>query len=51
MYFIKDLKSGTYISNLELYQGCGIQLIRAAGTYGKLLAGRQNGYKLVRLPS
>ena len=51
MYFIKDLKSGIYISNLELYPSHGIQLIRSAGTNGKLLAGRQYGYKLVRLPS
>lgn len=51
LLFIKDIKLGSKISNIELYPGKGIQLIRAAGASGKLFNFATNGYKLLKLPS
>lgn len=41
---------GTVVHNIELYQGKGGQLVRAAGTGAQLVA-REGGYASLRLPS
>jgi large subunit ribosomal protein L2 len=47
---IKNIPLGSLIHNVELKIGRGGQLIRAAGTYGQLMA-KEEGYAQVRLPS
>jgi large subunit ribosomal protein L2 len=47
---LKNIPIGTEIHNLELYPSKGAQLIRAAGTSGRLLA-KDNKFVIVRLPS
>lgn len=47
---LKNIPLGSLIHNIELKLGRGAQLIRAAGTYGQLMA-KEQGYAQVRLPS
>ncbi len=47
---LKDIPLGSLIHNVELKVGRGGQLIRAAGTYGQLMA-KERGYAQIRLPS
>ncbi|MBN1119913.1 MAG: 50S ribosomal protein L2 [Anaerolineae bacterium] len=47
---LHDIPVGTVIHNIELYQGKGGQLVRAAGTSAQLLA-KEGKYATVRLPS
>jgi large subunit ribosomal protein L2 len=47
---LNDIPVGTVIHNIELYQGKGGQLVRAAGTSAQLLA-KEGKYATVRLPS
>lgn len=47
---IRSIPLGTMIHNIELYQGRGGQLARAAGTSAQLLA-KEGDYAHIRLPS
>ena len=47
---LKDIPTGTFVHNVELYPGRGGQLARAAGNAAQLMA-KENGYALLRLPS
>lgn len=47
---LKNIPLGSLIHNVELKIGRGGQLIRAAGTYGQLMA-KEEGYAQIRLPS
>ena len=47
---LKNIPTGTFIHNVELYPGRGAQLARAAGNMAQLMA-KENGYALLRLPS
>lgn len=47
---LSEIPLGTEIHNLELIPGKGGQLIRAAGTFGKILS-KDNNYVIVRLSS
>lgn len=47
---LKDMPTGTFIHNVELYPGKGAQLVRSAGVMAQLMA-KENGYALLRLPS
>lgn len=51
MFFVKDIKERTFISNAELYPGEGIQLIRSAGTQGQVMTWKKHGKKCIKLPS
>ena len=47
---MKNIPTGTFIHNIELYPGRGAQLARSAGVMAQLMA-KENGMALVRLPS
>ena len=47
---LKNIPTGTFVHNVELYPGRGAQLARAAGNMAQLMA-KENGYALLRLPS
>ena len=47
---LQDIPVGTVIHNIELHQGKGGQLVRAAGTSAQLLA-KEGKYATIRLPS
>ena len=47
---LKDIPTGTFVHNVELYPGKGAQLVRAAGVMAQLMA-KENGMALLRLPS
>ena len=47
---LKNIPTGTFVHNVELYPGKGAQLARAAGNMAQLMA-KENGYALLRLPS
>lgn len=47
---LKNIPLGTLIHNLEIKVGRGAQMIRAAGTYGQVIA-KEGRYAQVRLPS
>lgn len=47
---LKDIPTGTFIHNIELYPGKGGQIVRSAGTMAQLMA-KENGMALLRLPS
>lgn len=47
---LKNIPTGTFIYNVELYPGRGGQIARAAGNAAQLMA-KENGYALLRLPS
>ncbi len=47
---IKEIPVGTLIHNIELHQGKGAQLVRAAGNSAQLMA-KEGKYAHVRLPS
>lgn len=47
---LQNIPVGTVIHNIELYEGRGGQLVRAAGTSAQLLA-KEGKYATVRLPS
>ncbi len=47
---LKDIPTGTFIHNVEIYPGKGGQLARAAGNAAQLMA-KENGLALLRLPS
>ena len=47
---LKNIPTGTFVHNVELYPGKGAQLARAAGNMAQLLA-KENGLALLRLPS
>ncbi|HEC23977.1 MAG TPA: 50S ribosomal protein L2 [Chloroflexi bacterium] len=47
---IRNIPVGTTIHNIELYEGRGGQLVRAAGTSAQLLA-KEGDYAHVRMPS
>ena len=47
---LKDIPTGTFVHNVELYPGRGGQLARAAGNSAQLMA-KENGLALLRLPS
>jgi large subunit ribosomal protein L2 len=47
---IRNIPVGTTIHNIELYEGKGGQLVRAAGTSAQLLA-KEGSYAQVRMPS
>ena len=47
---LKNIPTGTFIHNVELYPGRGAQLARAAGNMAQLMA-KEDGYALLRLPS
>jgi large subunit ribosomal protein L2 len=47
---LKNMPLGTVIHNLEMKEGKGAQLIRAAGTAAQIMA-REGGYVQVRLPT
>jgi large subunit ribosomal protein L2 len=49
-FALKDIPLGTDVHNVELFPGKGGQLIRAAGTSGKILAKEKN-YVVLRLSS
>jgi large subunit ribosomal protein L2 len=48
--FLKDIKKGAEISNLELRLGCGGQIARAAGSCAKVL-GLRHAQRRIRMPS
>jgi large subunit ribosomal protein L2 len=48
---LREIPLGTMIHNIELQQGRGGQLVRAAGTSAQLLAKEGREYAIVRLPS
>jgi len=47
---LQNIPLGTFIHNLEYIPGKGGQLIRAAGTYGKLIA-KEYPFVIIKLPS
>ncbi len=47
---LRNIPLGTVIHNIELHQGRGGQLVRAAGTSAQLL-GKEGDYATVRMPS
>ena len=47
---LKNIPTGTFVHNVELYPGRGAQLAREAGNMAQLMA-KENGYALLRLPS
>ena len=47
---MKNIPTGTFIHNIEIYPGKGAQLARSAGVMAQLMA-KENGMALVRLPS
>ena len=47
---ISNIPLGTFIHNIELRQGKGGQIVRAAGTYAQLMA-KEKRYAQVKLPS
>jgi large subunit ribosomal protein L2 len=47
---MRNIPDGTQIHNVELKEGRGGQLVRAAGTSAQLLA-KEGGYAAIRLPS
>ena len=47
---LKNIPTGTFVHNVELYPGRGAQLARAAGNMAQLMA-KENGMALLRLPS
>jgi large subunit ribosomal protein L2 len=47
---LSNIPLGTLVHNIELYEGRGGQLVRAAGTSAQLL-GKEGAYAAVRLPS
>lgn len=47
---LRNIPVGTEVHNLELYPNRGGQLIRSAGTSGRLI-GKDNGFAIIRLPS
>ncbi len=47
---LSNIPLGTMIHNVELYEGRGGQLVRAAGTSAQLL-GKEGAYAAIRLPS
>jgi large subunit ribosomal protein L2 len=47
---LKNIPTGTFIHNIELYAGRGAQLVRSAGAYAQILA-FDKGYAHVKLPS
>ncbi len=47
---MRNIPDGTQIHNIELKEGRGGQLVRAAGTSAQLLA-KEGGYAAIRLPS
>jgi large subunit ribosomal protein L2 len=47
---LANIPLGTQVHNIELYQGRGGQMVRAAGTSAQLL-GKEGAYAAVRLPS
>ena len=47
---LKNIPTGTFIHNVELYPGRGAQLARSAGIMAQLMA-KENGMALLRLPS
>lgn len=48
---LRDIPLGTTIHNIELQEGRGGQLVRAAGTSAQLLAKEGREYAIIRLPS
>ena len=48
---LDKIRPGTFVHNIELRPGDGGQLVRSAGTYGKVLRGGTTKYVRVRLPS
>lgn len=48
---LKNISPGTFVYNLEISPGQGGQMIRAGGTYGKVLRGATKNYIRIRLPS
>ncbi|HEY45831.1 MAG: 50S ribosomal protein L2 [Anaerolineae bacterium SM23_ 63] len=47
---LANIPLGTLVHNIELYEGRGGQLVRAAGTSAQLL-GKEGAYAAIRLPS
>jgi len=47
---LKNIPTGTFVHNVELYPGRGAQLARSAGIMAQLMA-KENGMALLRLPS
>ncbi len=47
---LRNIPVGTVVHNIELYEGRGGQLVRAAGTSAQLLA-KEDPYAVIRLPS
>ena len=47
---LKNLPLGTDIHNIELYPGCGGQLVRAGGAFANIVA-KEGSYITLRLPS
>ena len=50
-FFLTELKSMSVVSNIELRFKGGIQLIRSAGTRGRLLKFLTKSYYVIKLPS
>jgi len=50
-FILKYLTAGTLVYNIELRPGKGGQIVRAAGTYGKILRGGTRKIVRIRLPS
>jgi large subunit ribosomal protein L2 len=48
---LRDIPLGTTIHNIELQEGRGGQLVRAAGTSAQLMAKEGREYAIIRLPS
>lgn len=49
--FLRDVKTGTVVSNIELRMGGGGQVARAAGVGGKVYKAGWGEYKMIKLPS
>lgn len=47
---LKNIPTGTFVHNIELYPGKGGQLVRSAGSMAQLMA-KEHGMALLRLPS
>ena len=47
---LKNIPTGTFVHNVELYPGRGAQLVRSAGAYAQLM-GKEADYAQVRMPS
>lgn len=49
-FLLRDFNVGDFVHNIEAFPGKGAQLIRAAGTFGKIIQ-KQDDFVIIELPS